>query len=174
MLLLGQIHPKLGGSRGEDRPAQKWGRYELNNVRNHLLLLRRLVDLCHQFDSVHSFMLLKGLRNQAARLRKVVFSFRAAGEHKDNKSTLRPLVPAASFSGMREMPILFRNSTGSIPLSWSGSSISLQRNKHAQVQEKRKSSRPTGVTALKSEAPRRRTHLTGKGWKARPTPVRYL
>lgn len=43
VLLLGEVHSELGRSRCEDRPAQKWGRYELNNMRHHLLLLRRLV-----------------------------------------------------------------------------------------------------------------------------------
>lgn len=60
VLLLGEVHPKLGRSCCEDCPAQKWGGDELNDMRHHLLLLGRLVYLCHKFNPVHSFMLLKG------------------------------------------------------------------------------------------------------------------
>ena len=49
-----------------------------------------------------------------------------------NSNTLWLLPPAmTSLSGVRDMPMLFRNSTGSMPLSWSGSSISLW-NKNIQ------------------------------------------
>ena len=58
VLLFGEVHPKLGRSRCEDRPTQKWGGYELNDMWQNLLLWR-LAYLCHQFHSVYSFMLLK-------------------------------------------------------------------------------------------------------------------
>lgn len=59
VLLLGEVHSKLGRSRGEDCPTQKRGGYELNNMRNHFLFLWCLAHLCHKFNPVHSFMLLQ-------------------------------------------------------------------------------------------------------------------
>lgn len=57
VFLLGQVHTKLGGPRCEDRPAQKWGGYELDNERHHLLLWC-LVYLCHKFKAVYSLKVL--------------------------------------------------------------------------------------------------------------------
>lgn len=59
MLLLGEVHPKFGRSCSEDRPSQKWGGYELNDMRHHHLLLWCLAQFCYKFYPVNSFMLLQ-------------------------------------------------------------------------------------------------------------------
>lgn len=61
MLLFGEVHSKLSRSRCEDCPTQKWGGYELNDMRHHFLLFWCLAYLCHKFYPVYSFMLLNGV-----------------------------------------------------------------------------------------------------------------
>ena len=51
---------------------------------------------------------------------------------------------APSFRGVREMPMLFRNSTGSMPLSWRGSSIPLLTHTHTHTSTH---THPHGFTA---------------------------
>lgn len=60
VLLFGEVHSKLGRSSCKDSPTQKWGGYELHNMRKHLLLWC-LAYLCDKFNPVHSFTFLNKL-----------------------------------------------------------------------------------------------------------------
>lgn len=60
VLLFGEVHSKFGRSCCENRAAQERGRYELNNVRQHLLLLCFRPYFGYKFYPVDSIMLLRG------------------------------------------------------------------------------------------------------------------
>ena len=59
MLVFGEVHPELGRSSGEDRPAQKGRRDELDDVGHHLFLLWSMAHLRHQLHPINPFVLLQ-------------------------------------------------------------------------------------------------------------------